>query len=195
MVNIKNDEHCSLTMMNVNDILLLINNYRCIMSNVVYAEVNRVVDHETGEIKQTVDNRVIRLPQEPEFIKLYLQDINKIFDLPKGCSPALYEILKKMNYEGHITLNKFIKEMCAKNAGLTLQSFNNCITDLIKKDIISRVGHGVYVANPNIFGKGSWADISKQREFYLTIKYSKNGKEIVQNQVQPELDLEENNGE
>lgn len=160
------------------------------MTQVIYSEISRVVDLDSGEVTQTTENRVVRLPQEPEFIKLYLQDINKIFDLPKGCSPALYEILKKMNYEGHITLNKFIKEICAKNAGLTLSSFNNCITDLIKKDILSRVGHGVYVANPHIFGKGSWAEISKQREFYLTIKYSKNGKEIVQNQIQPELELD-----
>lgn len=161
------------------------------MSNVIYSETNRIIDHETGEIKQTIDIKSVRLQQEPEFIKLYLQDINKIFDLPKGCSPALYEILKKMNYEGHITLNKFIKEICAENAGLTLNSFNNCITDLLKKDIITRVGHGVYIANPHIFGKGSWSEISKQREFYLTIRYNKNGKQIVPNNVQTDLDLEE----
>ncbi|WP_430957225.1 hypothetical protein, partial [Pseudomonas aeruginosa] len=73
------------------------------MAQVIYSETNRIVDLSTGEVTQTAENKVIRLPQEPEFIKLYLQDINKIFDLPKGCSPALYEILKKMNYEGHIT--------------------------------------------------------------------------------------------
>mgnify|MGYP001618243978 CR=1 FL=1 len=161
------------------------------MSNVVYSETNRIVDHETGEIKQTVDIKSVRLAQEPEFIKLYLQDINKIFDLPKGCSPALYEILKNMNYQGHIVLNKYVKKICAENAGLALTSFNNCITDLLKKDIISRVDTGTYMANPHIFGKGAWSDISKQREFYLTIRYSKNGKEVVQNNVQTDLDLEE----
>ena len=161
------------------------------MSNVIYSETNRIVDHETGEIKQTVDIKSVRLAQEPEFIKLYLQDINKIFDLPKGCSPALYEILKQMNYQGHIVLNKYVKRICAEAAGLALTSFSNCITDLLKKDIIKRIDTGTYVANPHIFGKGSWSEISKQREFYLTIKYTKDGKEVVQNNVQTDLDLEE----
>lgn len=156
---------------------------------IVYSETNRIVNHETGEVTQTVDNKVVRLNQEPDFIKVYLQDINKIFELSKGCTPALYEILKKMNYEGHITLNKYIKEICAKNAGMTLNSFNNCITDLTKKDILKRLAQGVYIANPNIFGKGSWTEISKQREFYLTIKYTKEGKSIVQSNIQEELDV------
>ena len=61
----------------------------------INASTNRIVNHETGEVTQTVDNKVVRLSKEPDFIKVYLQDINKIFELPKGCTPALYEILKQ----------------------------------------------------------------------------------------------------
>lgn len=157
--------------------------------HVIYTETNRIVNHETGEVTQTVDNKVVRLSKEPDFIKVYLQDINKIFELPKGCTPALYEILKQMNYAGQIILNKYIKEICAKNAGMNLNSFNNCITDLTKKDIIKRVAQGVYVANPYLFGKGSWNEIAENRELYLTIKYTKEGKSIVQSNVQEEMDV------
>lgn len=157
--------------------------------HVIYSETNRIVNHETGEVTQTVDNKVVRIAKEPDFVKVYLQDINKIFELPKGCTPALYEILRQMNYDGHITLNKYIKENCAKNAGMTLNSFNNCLTDLTKKDIIKRVAQGVYIANPYLFGKGSWTEIAEKREFYLTIKYTKEGKSIVQSNIQEELDV------
>ena len=160
------------------------------MSTAVYSEIRTHLDTNTGEVLKEEKTNVVRLPQEPEFIKLYLADINKIFDLPKGCSPVLYEILKKMNYEGQIILNKYVKEECAKNANIVLSSFNNCITDLVKKDIIKRLGTGVYVANPHLFGKGSWAEISKQREFYLTVKYTSKGKEVVQTPpVQKSLDV------
>lgn len=154
--------------------------------------VNTAIDFSTGEVKSETKTNVYKLPQEPEYIKLYLQDINKIFNLPKGCSPALYEILKKMNYDGEIVLNKYVKAECAKNSNLKPSSFDNCITDLVKKDILKRKATGTYLANPHLFGKGSWSDICKQRNFYLTVKYSKNGREIVPTEpVQEEFNLEE----
>lgn len=160
------------------------------MAQAVYSETKTHIDIQTGQVVSEEKTNVVRLPQEPEFIKLYLADINKIFDLPKGCSPVLYEILKKMNYEGQIILNKFVKEECAKAAKIALSSFNNCLTDLVKKDILKRLGTGTYMANPHLFGKGSWVEISKQREFYLTVKYSSKGKEIVQTPpVQNSLDM------
>jgi len=160
------------------------------MAQAVYSETKTHIDTQTGEVISEEKTNVIRLPQEPEFIKLYLQDINKIFDLPKGCSPVLYEILKQMTYDGKIVLNKYVKEECATAAKIALSSFNNCLTDLVKKDILKRLGTGTYIANPHLFGKGSWAEISKQREFYLTVKYSSKGKEVVKTPpVQEDLEL------
>lgn len=139
-----------------------------------------------GEYFQISNYQELRVPAEPDFIKIYLKDINKLFELPKGCSPALYEIIKRMGYDGKIVLNKYIKQECAEASGLSLQSINNYVTDFVKKNIIKRLGTGVYEANPNLFGKGSWTDICKRRELYITIRYSDEGKEIVAHHEAPE---------
>ena len=150
-----------------------------------YTDTKRIVNEETGEVKQTVTNTIARVPQEPLYVKVYLQDINRIYDLPKGCSPALYEILKEMNWKGIINLPKYTKEQCAAAAGLTPASFNNCISDLVKKDILKRLGTSVYIANPHLFGQGKWLEIMERRETYnLTINY-KNGKREVTSSFDP----------
>ena len=152
----------------------------------VFTETNRIVNQETGEVVQTVTNSIARASQEPKFIKVYLEDINRIYSLPKGCSPALYEILKEMNWKGIINLPKYTKEQCAAAAGLTLKSFSNCITDLIKKDILKRLGTSVYIANPHLFGQGKWLEIMERRETYnITINYTPNGKREVTSSFDP----------
>ena len=151
-----------------------------------YTDTKRIVNEETGELKQTVTNTIARVPQEPLYVKVYLQDINRIYDLPKGCFPALYEILKEMNWKGIINLPKYTKEQCAAAAGLTLKSFSNCITDLIKKDILKRLGTSVYIANPHLFGQGKWLEIMERRETYnITINYTPNGKREVTSSFDP----------
>ena len=153
-----------------------------------YTETQRLVNEETGQVKQTVTNTISRVPQEPLYVKVYLQDINRIYDLPKGCSPALYEILKEMNWKGIINLPKYTKEQCAAAAGLTLKSFSNCITDLIKKDILKRLGTSVYIANPHLFGQGKWLEIMERRETYnITINYTPNGKREVTSSFDPAI--------
>ena len=151
----------------------------------VYTETNRVVDEETGQVKNTVTNTISRVPQEPLYVKVYLQDINRLYDLPKGCSPALYEILKEMNWKGVINLPKYTKDQCAAAAGLTPASFNNCISDLIKKDILKRLGQSVYMANPHLFGQGKWLDIMDRRDAYLQVSY-KDGKRQITSSFSPD---------
>jgi hypothetical protein len=150
----------------------------------VFTETNRIVNQETGEVVQTVTNSIARASQEPKFIKVYLEDINRIYSLPRGCSPALYEILKEMNWKGIISLTKYTKDQCAAAAGLTPASFNNCISDLIKKDILKRLGQSVYMANPHLFGQGNWIEVMEKREAYLQISY-KNGKREVTSSFDP----------
>lgn len=152
----------------------------------IFTDVKRLVNEETGQVKQTVTNTISRVPQEPLYVKVYLEDIHRIYDLPKGCSPALYEILKEMNWKGLISLPKYIKETCAAAAGLTPASFNNTLSDLVKHDILKRVGQTVYIANSHLFGQGKWIEIMEKRETYnITINY-KGGKRKVTSSFDPE---------
>ena len=46
------------------------------------------------------------------------------------------------------------------------------ITKLVKSGLLSRKDKGMYIANPNLFGKGKWQDIKAIR---MQFEYNDNG--------------------
>jgi hypothetical protein len=139
--------------------------------------IKETIDHATGEVLHEEKSKTIQLPNEPPYVKLYLDDLMKLKDLPKGSSTVLYELIKRINYDGQLIINGSLKRMIAKDIGIQENSISNAITKFIKKDIMSRLDKGIYVFNPNLFAKGSWTDIRKLRNKYLelTITYNKTG--------------------
>lgn len=141
----------------------------------------QTVDHATGEITEETNQKVISIGTEPPFVKLYIQDIESIYKLPDGTHRVLLELLKKLDYEGKISLNKTNKvAICEKIGWKTIASLDNYLSKhLVKKDIFRKEGTGVFIPNPHLFGRGKWPDIHKQREAWLKITYKKDGtKEI-----------------
>lgn len=133
-----------------------------------------VMDQETGEIISKRANRVLNWGDEPQYIKLYLQDILYFSDLPKHHEKILFELLKRATYAGEkygmeITLNSSIKKRIADTLGIkNIRTINNALSDLVKGEILYRAEVGVYTLNPYLFGKGDWQDISRLR---LEINY------------------------
>lgn len=131
---------------------------------------------ENGNIKNTEDVKTFSGRQiEPPFVKLYLSDIEILYRLKKNSGDLLLELLRYMNYEGEITVNKLMKErICEKLNIKNIGSINNYLTELVKKDIFQRIGQGVYLANPYLFAKGDWAKNIKG----LRVNYKESGREI-----------------
>jgi hypothetical protein len=129
-----------------------------------------VVDFQTGEIAQT--EREIRIPKEPDFVKLYLDDLVMLKDIPQWVSGILYGLLKRMNYQNEIVLNATIKKRIADDLGIAARTIDNALVTFAKKNILTRVGLGVYQANPYLFGKGEWNNIRKIR---LQVEYGESG--------------------
>ncbi len=140
-------------------------------------------------IKETVEDGIVTKKQknstfygdriEPPFIKLYLDDIEVLYRLPKGQGSFLYALIPYMNYKGQITINSVMKGEIAEELKMKVSSFGNIITNFVKKDILQRVGKkgsGVYIINPYLIGKGKWEDIEG-----LRIQYKENG----QRQIEP----------
>lgn len=133
------------------------------------------VDLLTGEVIKT--DREIRIPKEPDFIKLYLDDLVMLKDIPQWVSGVLYALLKRMNYQNEIVLNATIKKRIATDIDITTRTIDNALVTFVKKNVLFRVGVGVYQANPYLFGKGEWTNIRKIR---LQVEYGQNGnREIV----------------
>lgn len=138
---------------------------------VVYEKETR--DFQSGEIVQT--EREIQVPKEPDFIKLYINDLVLLKDIPQWVSGILYSLLKHMNYQNEIVLNSTIKKRIASESGIVPKTIDNALVTFVKKGILKRQDTGVYQANPYLFGKGEWNNIRKIR---LQIGYEKNIREI-----------------
>lgn len=153
--------------------------------NIIQQTITRDVNFDTGETSKETTESIIYLPSEPPFVKLYLDDITKLFGLPKSSSSILNSLLKKMDYDGIITLVGSSKKRIAEDIGVKLQTIDNAIQTLLKTDILRRVDRGEYMFNPSIFARGDWKSIVKQRDKFLelTIRYTSDGKRTIKSEI------------
>jgi len=137
----------------------------------IYKEVDTIqVDKETGEISSQTKELSSYVSSEPPFVKMYLDDLILLNNLPKLSSDLLYELIKLINYENKIVLNGALKKDIAKKINVEPKSLNNTLTKFGKKDILIRLDTGIYMVNPELFARGSWTDIRKIRGKYLQLK-------------------------
>ncbi len=129
--------------------------------NVAYSETTTKIG-DNGEIIETTNTSRFKAEVEPSYIKLYIEDIAYFYKLDIS-SDLMYALLKYVNYEQEIVVNKTIKERIAKELNKSLSYVNNNITKLVKNEVIIRAGTGLYELNTYLFGKGNWKDILKHR--------------------------------
>lgn len=136
-------------------------------------ELERVVP-ETGEVERIHRESVV--PKEPEFVKLYLENISMLRGLPKWTDAVLRELLRLMNYKNQIVLNASLKKEIAEDLKIkNIKSIDNALGKLVKGQVLIRKDKGIYIGNPLLFGKGEWKDI---RELRMTVHYSTKGRTI-----------------
>lgn len=140
----------------------------------------------TGEVTESEEFKVYKMPSEPPFVKLYVQDLTAIHNLPSSTSSILFELVKKMNYEGTVILNSYVKLEIMDRLGIKptksrpTQMFDNALMKLKKAGIIEQISRGYYEFNPHYFAKGDWSEIRKRREkFELSITYTENGERVI----------------
>jgi hypothetical protein len=154
------------------------------LKKTIFEKQELVTNFETGEISSETVQTVVRTSKEPPYIKLYIDDVIRLYGLPKGESKILFELVKRMNYQGEIVINAAVKRDIAKKLELggakPEQVISNSMAKLVKNDILCRKDTGVYITNPHVFAKGDWADIQDLRDSYIEmkIKYSAAGREM-----------------
>lgn len=147
--------------------------------------ITQTVSEETGEIILTdVKTESFLIDKEPDYVKLYLEDITRLKDIPQGMNKVLFELMKSINYNGIVMAYKPVKELMCHNMGISMNYLNKCIDEFYKKGILIRYARGVYIADPNLFAKGSWKDIQNLR---LVIEYNKNGTKTLKSNVSEEM--------
>ena len=71
---------------------------------VIMSIESTAVNSDTGEVLSEVRYTKRKVSKEPNFIKLYLDDVMLLSDIPRSKSDVLYLLLRKMNYDNEITV-------------------------------------------------------------------------------------------
>ena len=149
------------------------NREKTITQRIEIKQVNNV----TGEILQESQSIKRKVGREPDFIKLYLDDVMMLSHIPKSKSDILYLLLRKMNYDNEITVVASHKRAIAQEVGCSVINIDKTLALLVEKGVLFRKERGIYIANPLLFGKGNWENIEELR---LSIDYKRtaNNKKI-----------------
>jgi len=133
-------------------------------------------DYKTGAIQKS-SKTTKYTSNEPNFVKLYLEDISYLSNLHLSSADLLYYLLDYVKYnENMIYLNSYIKKNICKEMGISGSTLNNRLSLLNKKNVIIRKGQGSYLLNPFLFGKGDWKNIKEMRDANIELKITYNAK-------------------
>jgi hypothetical protein len=142
------------------------------LKKVTYEEETIEIDNETGEVVKVRNTKTAIVSTEPDFLKLYLSDIKRIFSLEKNVSLVLYSIILRMGYDNKFVSVKDTKELIAKDTGLKVETIDVAISKLKKESILIPISKSVYLVDPNLFARGKW---NKLKDLRLCINYNLDG--------------------
>ncbi|MEX5542590.1 replication/maintenance protein RepL, partial [Pseudomonas poae] len=98
-------------------------------SKILTESTTTFVDADGNVIEQT-NIKEMSVPREPNFVKLYIDGLSRIFDLSGGENKFLVELLKYVTYENEITLNSGVKKRISERTGYKPQTIDNYISTL-----------------------------------------------------------------
>lgn len=135
------------------------------MPKVSMIETTKTVSAD-GEKLEEIKAITFNYGKEPDYIKVYLDNIMFLAEISGWIGKIMYELIKSVSYADKgqfLIVNAGYKRILAENLGIKPQSVTNAINQLAKKGILIRKESGVFLLNPQYFGKGDWKDISKIR--------------------------------
>ena len=142
----------------------------------------QVIDVETAEIMSQEITQTVAVGQEPNYYKVYMQDLANLQNLNPTERQVLEVLSSNMSFENIIVIIKPIKERLSQITGKTFETVKASIQGLVKKGILIREERSCYRVNPKYIAKGKWQDIKALR---LVIDYSEKGREVTVQSVTP----------
>ncbi len=150
--------------------------------NVQRVETIDHVNGDTGEIVAS-DVRIQSFQQEiePPYVKLYTQDIARLYGLTESTQHVLMCLARHMIYRTNkILIYGPVKDAMMAEMKMNKNTLNKAIDTLYKQGILIRESRACYVLDPELFGSGSWADVKKVR---LSIDYHPDGSKSIKTQL------------
>lgn len=157
----------------MNDKLMFNKSAKVVKSATVYDEIVTYVDNKTGEVISQSKKSITKRKENNEFTMVFIEGLSRLTksDLIQAQCKVLFELMKySVNNTNMLYVNKSIKELIAEEARIGYRTVENCITDLVKKEVILRVKRS-YLLNPLIFGRGGLENVKKLTQ-NLEIEYN-----------------------
>lgn len=141
-----------------------------------------IADRMTGEIMSSQKTTTHAVEKEPDFIKLYLQDVGVLMGLSPSDQKVFISLAKHMSYNNLVVLIKPIKEQMCKELNLSLNTINKTIDNLKNAQLLLKFQdeegnekRSCWRVNPYLAAKGTWNDI---RAIRLQLDYSSEGRKV-----------------
>ncbi len=131
--------------------------------------MKKKISYETGLVTESKTTARLRLEQEATYVKMYVDDLVAILELPVEISGLLYELVQRIDDDGTLTLRSTTKKEIADRLQMTIGTFYNYLTTLVKVGVLKRIERGQFEANPYLLpvasGRQSVNNLINQVEF------------------------------
>jgi hypothetical protein len=148
--------------------------------------IDRTINALTGEVLEQRQKIIDLKPmeQEPDYVKLYIEDIGRMMGLQDGHRSILLYVAASVSYDGMLSMTSYRKSRIASTLGCSKRSIDNAISEFVRQGILIRVARGEYELDPHLFAKGRWVDIRQRRlEFTAKITYNPKGGRTIETEV------------
>lgn len=120
------------------------------------------IDENTGEILQ-----------EPEFIKIYINDLCKVKGITGLQMNVFHFMLRHMNDHNEVSYGKSAKERFCQIHNTSPAAFNNSIKGLLISGLVERLNRGEFRINKKYAVRVDW---DRVQSIIWTSTYTKDGK-------------------
>lgn len=160
-------------------------------SKAIDYEITQTEQDNNGNITSAKKYESKKIPKEDSYIKLYLTDVTKLFNLPEGLGKLAVILSSYMTFDGSLFLNSTLKKKISDELEYkNYRSVDNNLVKLVKAKVLIKNDTGTYEFNPFIIAKGKWKDIhSKRKEWAVKIEISYKGNKRVIKTEEGELEL------
>ena len=125
---------------------------------------NELVESEEVNEFKAISN------SEPHFAKIYYQDRRRLKNISKNHILVYLELSFYSGYNTNVVLlNPSLKQQICDDLEIANSTLDNSLTELVKNQLVARIGKGTYLLNPFYLGKGNWSENNKIRK---NIKYN-----------------------
>lgn len=121
---------------------------------------------EDGRMVHETRIQESRIPAEPDFVKMYTEDIANLNHIKGHKRDVLAFMASVMDYNNVAVVSPPMRRRWASELGVSMSTINNAVSALKKEGHILSDGHGEYTVNPSLFAKGEWKNTVKRRESY-----------------------------